>query len=304
MKKMILCVFALFISINATMAQTELAEKENERKVASADKKTEKKIDEASFCCAYQHYTKTTTVNDSIVTDRTEAILEVGEQVAKYGDSAAYEGERPEGFSSSYLPGDPRANDNFTVYQNYPTSGGLTVREALLPGAYLYSEIPAFKWEFLPGEDTLLGYACQRAKVQYGGRTWVVSFAADIPVSAGPWKLSGLPGLILKAESEDSIHRFVAHAIFKVENQAISYFCLERDYKVACKDFILFRNRLKMDERWAKNAAYYVQAGEIRSVAVFKGGGKTNRAKSWVINGIGLPEEGGFGRRYQPLELK
>ncbi|MBU3814175.1 MAG: GLPGLI family protein, partial [Candidatus Bacteroides intestinipullorum] len=44
---------------------------------------------------------------------------------------------------------------------------------------------------------------------------WTVWFTPDIPVSEGPWKLHGLPGLILQAE--DSEHWF-SFACIEIEN--------------------------------------------------------------------------------------
>lgn len=48
------------------------------------------KIGEASFCCIFQHYTKTMDMADSLVVDSTLAILKVGEGVSKFGDFSSY----------------------------------------------------------------------------------------------------------------------------------------------------------------------------------------------------------------------
>jgi len=45
-----------------------------------------------------------------------------------------------------------------------------------------------------------LGYKCKKAKASFRGRIYTAWFAPEIPVEIGPWKLHGLPGLILKAE--------------------------------------------------------------------------------------------------------
>ena len=62
-------------------------------------------------------------------------------------------------------------------------------------------EIPTMEWTI--GEDsvqTILGYECHKATTKFRGREWNVWFTEEIPVSLGPWKLNGLPGIILQAE--------------------------------------------------------------------------------------------------------
>jgi len=51
-------------------------------------------------------------------------------------------------------------------------------------------------------------YACHLAKGIVKGRNYSVWFAPEIPVTCGPWKLWGLPGLIINAESEDGLYKW------------------------------------------------------------------------------------------------
>jgi len=55
---------------------------------------------------------------------------------------------------------------------------------------------------------TIENYSCVMAKGFVRGRNYTVWFTPDIPVSAGPWKLWGLPGLIVEAQSDDKAVNF------------------------------------------------------------------------------------------------
>ena len=58
---------------------------------------------------------------------------------------------------------------------------------------------PQMKWSIENSVDSVFGYKCQKAITEYGGRKYIVWFTRDIPISTGPWKFAGLPGIILKA---------------------------------------------------------------------------------------------------------
>lgn len=76
------------------------------------------------------------------------------------------------------------------------------------------------EWKLSTDTLTLLGYRCTRATTQFKGRQWTAWFTPDIPVSDGPWKLCGLPGLILKAEDSEGHYRFAANGIEQCRNAA------------------------------------------------------------------------------------
>ena len=55
---------------------------------------------------------------------------------------------------------------------------------------------------------TICSLPCRQAIGKLYGKQWTVWYSEEIPSSAGPWKLQGLPGLIVKAEDSQGIHRF------------------------------------------------------------------------------------------------
>lgn len=101
-----------------------------------------------------------------------------------------------------------------TVSKGFP-SGHITTQDAVAGfNKIRYEEKLEFpQWELTEETDTLIGYPCRRAECSYKGRRWTAWFAEEITVSEGPWKLGGLPGLILKAHDSENHYRFTAAGI-------------------------------------------------------------------------------------------
>lgn len=79
---------------------------------------------------------------------------------------------------------------------------------------YFYEEAPPeWNWEITDSAKTILGYECISATTVFNGRRWTAWFSPEIPSNTGPWKLDGLSGLILEAESEGGQYRFIATGI-------------------------------------------------------------------------------------------
>ena len=81
-----------------------------------------------------------------------------------------------------------------------------------------YSElIEERSWTIIDDSTkNVLGYECIMATANYHGRHWTAWFTPEIPVDAGPWKLLGLPGLILEACDSTGHHHFTANGIQSV----------------------------------------------------------------------------------------
>lgn len=74
----------------------------------------------------------------------------------------------------------------------------LSIYNEFYDKTYLYSDTITLKWKILNVYDRLNHMKLRKAETQFRGRTYVAWYTNEIPASAGPYKFSGLPGLIVK----------------------------------------------------------------------------------------------------------
>ena len=108
------------------------------------------------------------------------------------------------------------------IYPNTPNyhlvrnlkSKMLTESFSVFPSRYrCLDSMAVFQWTLLPDTATVCGYLCHKATAPFRGRVWTVWWSDEIPIDAGPWKLQGLPGLILKAQDDKGMHHIEATSI-------------------------------------------------------------------------------------------
>ncbi|MBE2209430.1 MAG: GLPGLI family protein [Saprospiraceae bacterium] len=79
---------------------------------------------------------------------------------------------------------------------------------------FIFKEtLPQIAWTIGTEQKVIGNYQCIAASGTFGGRIYDVWFTPEIPVSLGPYKLGGLPGMILEAASRDGkvIYQFVSY---------------------------------------------------------------------------------------------
>lgn len=110
----------------------------------------------------------------------------------------------------------PHRRGDLWVFKSFP-QGVTTVydRYGLMEKGYYTEPHAEIQWRMGDSTKTILGYECVMAETDYHGRHWTAWFAPDIPLQDGPWKLCGLPGLILEASESAGQHSFTATGIEK-----------------------------------------------------------------------------------------
>ena len=197
--------------------------------------KNEKKVDESRLECLYEYTAIDTVLNQ---TKLDQVILQVGPSWTKFIDYYNYWADSVCWRSDWKITGaeveeldQPMDTQFYESQLRNIAEERFTCNGQVGLDFYVYEDSTArMDWTLAEGEATVCGYACRKATTRFRGRDWTVWYTDEIPVDAGPWKLHGLPGLILKAETPDSLLRFeaVQLRVPKGETYYIAYTYPER----------------------------------------------------------------------------
>ncbi len=118
---------------------------------------------------------------------------------------------------------------------------------------YYDEPLDEMQWSIGDSLQNIMGFECILAETDYHGRHWEAWFTPDIPVSFGPWKLRGLPGLILKASAETGFV-FTATGIEKTDRKLSAMYSAENYQKADRK------KALAQHEHFLNNREAYLSA--------------------------------------------
>lgn len=133
------------------------------------------------------------------------------------------------------------------IYKNLPRTGTLTYICPIVKYFYCEEQITNPEWKLLVEKKEIIGYMCQQAQTNFRGRTWTAWYTTDIPISEGPWKLGGLPGLILEATDKENHYHFYAIAL--EEPTAPSPIQIPKNKYIKCTYQKLYEMEKESEER-------------------------------------------------------
>ena len=124
-----------------------------------------------------------------------------------------------------------------------PSADSYTYINSIRLNRFLYTEkLPKIEWIVTDSVKQVCNYACKKATAKVYGREWSVWYSSDIPVSAGPYVLKGLPGVILEAQDADNLFHFVAVGIEEPKSDTpIQLFNEEKPLKCTRTKFLKLR---------------------------------------------------------------
>jgi hypothetical protein len=182
-----------------------------------------------------------------------------------------------------------------TIWINYP-SNSITIRETIMPNVFeTIEKKETLNW-ILNEEDTitLQGLLCKKATTIYAQKEWVAYYTEEIPSSIGPWKLYGLPGMIVKASDKDNVHSFEVRELHQ-ESLPIKYEKNTIFKEVKNKKLIKYRNKIYCNKKYPKKPLYYTNYSPLtaKTVTVIQ-----SEKQIWLDGNLMLEKSHVF----QPLE--
>lgn len=163
----------------------------------------------SSFC-----YSKQTWFTDSL------EMQPDGDKIWMMLFKAAYNGPNR---NPSQEPSYPHMRNTFQICKNHKDRD-MRVIDYFDEQYYEYQEaMPDFKWNITDSIKEINGYACISAKCHVYGRDWTVWFCPELPWSDGPWKFSGLPGLIVEAYDSNYYYKFELSKIYPITNPVMPW---------------------------------------------------------------------------------
>ncbi|MGX1023596.1 GLPGLI family protein [Psychroflexus sp. MBR-150] len=89
----------------------------------------------------------------------------------------------------------PKPSSNKRIFK---TSKNIIVYDAFMTKVYKYEDDVDLNWKLINETDTINSLKVKKATTNFRGRDYIAWYSEEIPISDGPYKFKGLPGLIIK----------------------------------------------------------------------------------------------------------
>ena len=184
-------------------------------------------------------------------------VLFIGDKISRFSSEGQYiadsikeaykDRERTQQSFNEMRSKMPMSALNFYVFKRQ-NSAQVSFTEKIVRDNYRYiQDIDDLNWEILPETKEVAGFVAQKAKASFSGRDYTAWFTTEIPISEGPYKFRGLPGLILKISDNNGYYNFKLNGFKELNDEILIEFEPEDYLEVSREKF------LEIKQEYAEN---------------------------------------------------
>ena len=161
-------------------------------------------------------------------------LLQIGKTAQRYldygtwqADSIYDDGAKTKKAPEEFIPKYYKARNTSVVDDHIlflQTTGTMEFFSQLALDHFTYVDsLPEQSWTLVSGDSIVAGYTCHRAQTHYLGRHYTAWYTEEIPLSYGPYKFRGLPGLIVCIYDADRDHVFTLQGFERATPEEMIY---------------------------------------------------------------------------------
>ena len=223
MKNKLLLLFISFSALMSTYAQTITFDyvPGDAKRIYEATQKNV--LDTCKVAVQYQ-VTSVEDVKNPVKKTHNFMLLQIGERISKFSDyfrlksdslGDVYAQQKMDEIEAlNKLIIIEKGTSSTNIFKDYPAEKISLYEYLQIGGNYYYTEDKTKpQWILEPADTIICSYSCKKAKTSFRGRNYTAWYTNEIPISDGPWKFWGLPGLILKVTDEKNEYSFICSAI-------------------------------------------------------------------------------------------
>lgn len=152
--------------------------------------------------------------------------LDINKNGSKYYSKITFEGDSiinesikkqmASGMKSISVSRNRQGGDiNYEVEKTYPDYK-ISLISNVGNDTYKVAEDRKIEWKIANEKKRTGEFNIQKATTYFAGRKWVAWFTTDVPIQDGPYKFSGLPGLIVEISDETGSHKIELKGLKKI----------------------------------------------------------------------------------------
>lgn len=161
-----------------------------------------------------------------------------------------------------------------SLYHSVPEQKTISTERIIEQMFQINEPLHAIMWDIREEQKQIGDYLAQLATGSFRGRDYSVWFVPDIPMPFGPWKLQGLPGLILEARDSREDVIFVFKSLERIDGQVVNIESPKGIKQVSGAEYA------RTYKAFMDNPTAFIRATSAPGTNVVVGSGRSTRAGS------------------------